>query len=202
MFQWMLGASMIKLNPTDGLKVKRPKSRGFLEWTYDEILRYEERWPIGTRQRVAFDVYMYTGLRRGDAARVGKQHVSNNVISLATEKSRFQTVVNLPLLDVLKRTLDAGPTGKLSFIVTSRGKPYKKESLGNEFKEWCKEAGVPDKSAHGLRKAAATRAAENGATAHELMAIFGWLSIKEAEVYTQAADRKRLAAQAMQKLGT
>jgi len=57
-----------------------------------------------------------------------------------------------------------------------------------------------DKSAHGLRKAAATRAAENGATAHELMAIFGWVDIKEAELYTRAANRRRLAAQAMSKL--
>jgi hypothetical protein len=54
-----------------------------------------------------------------------------------------------------------------------------------------------DKSAHGLRKA---RAADNGATAHELMAIFGWSDIKEAEIYTRAANRKRLAAQAMWKL--
>jgi integrase len=61
-------------------------------------------------------------------------------------------------------------------------------------------AGVKDKSAHGLREAAATRAVENGATAHELMAIFGWIDIKEAEIYTRAADRKRLAAQAMSKL--
>ena len=51
-----------------------------------------------------------------------------------------------------------------------------------------------------LFKAAATRAAENGATAHELMAIFGWVDIKEAELYTRAANRKRLAAQAMRKL--
>lgn len=42
--------------------------------------------------------------------------------------------------------------------------------------------------------------AENGATAHELMAIFGWIDIKEAEIYTRAADRKRLAAQSMSKL--
>lgn len=61
-------------------------------------------------------------------------------------------------------------------------------------------ARIPNKSAHGLRKAAATRAADNGATAHELMAIFGWLDIKEAEIYTRAADRKRLAARAMSKL--
>lgn len=66
--------------------------------------------------------------------------------------------------------------------------------------EACVAAGIMDKSAHGLRKAAATRAAENGATAHELMAIFGWVDIKEAELYTRAADRRRLAAQAMSKL--
>jgi hypothetical protein len=34
------------------------------------------------------------------------------------------------------------------------------------------------------------------------MAIFGWVDIKEAEIYTRAADRKRFAAQAIDKLGT
>jgi integrase len=71
--------------------------------------------------------------------------------------------------------------------------------FGQEL-EACVAAGIMDKSAHGLRKAAATRAAENGATAHELMAIFGWVDIKEAELYTRAANRRRLAAQAMSKL--
>ena len=74
--------------------------------------------------------------------------------------------------------------------------------LFNKFKEACVAAGVMDKAAHGLRKAAATRAADNGATTHELMAIFGWIDIKEAEVYTRNANRKRLAAQAMTKLET
>ena len=122
------------------------------------------------------------------------------MILLATEKSQGHTAVHLPVLDVLKRTLAAGPIGKKSFICKSDGMPYVKESLGNAFKDACVEAGVLNKSAHGLRKAAATRAAENGATAHELMAIFGWVDIKEAEIYTRAADRKRLAAQAMSKL--
>jgi len=93
------------------------------------------------------------------------------------------------MLDVLKRTLDAGPTGDLAFICTAQGKPYVKEALGNAFKDACRAAGILDKSAHGLRKAAATRAADNGATAHELMAIFGWKDIKEAEIYTRAANR-------------
>ena len=48
-------------------------------------------------------------------------------------------------------------------------------------------SGAGQYSAHGLRKAGAVRAAENGATKHELMAIFGWRAVKEAERYTQAA---------------
>jgi integrase len=112
-----------------------------------------------------------TGLRRGDAAVVGKQHVRNGTISSQTE--RTGQWVHIPLLNALKRTLDAGPIGDLSFNSKADGQPYVKESLGNKFKDACKAAGVIDKAAHGLRKAAATRAADNGATAHELMAIFG-----------------------------
>jgi integrase len=198
LFQWLKESEIVSVNPCDGVTVKKPKTRGFPEWTYEEILQYEQYWPIGTRERAMLDVFLYTGLRRGDAARVGKQHVRNGVISLQTEKTGEW--VHIPLLDVLKRTLDAGSTGDLAFICTSQGQPYVKEGLGNAFKQACVAAGILNKSAHGLRKAAATRAAENGATAHELMAIFGWVDIKEAEIYTRAANRKRLAAQAMRKL--
>jgi len=83
------------------------------------------------------DVYMFTGLRRGDAARVGSGHVHDNVITLATEKSKGRTIVNLPVLEALRVTLDAGPIGKLSWIAKNDGMPFKKESLGNEFKDAC-----------------------------------------------------------------
>jgi NADPH:quinone reductase-like Zn-dependent oxidoreductase len=53
---------------------------------------------------------------------------------------------------------------------------------------------------HGLRKAGATRAAENGATERELNAIFGWTGNKMASLYTQTADRALLAKAAMKKL--
>jgi hypothetical protein len=48
-----------------------------------------------------------------------------------------------------------------------------------------------------LRKAGATIAANNGASAHQLMAIFGWDRIKEAEKYTAKADQRRLAENTM-----
>jgi integrase len=65
-------------------------------------------------------------------------------------------------------------------------------TFGTWFKDACKAAGVPG-SAHGLRKAGATRAAENGATERELNAIFGWTGSKMASHYTQTADRAKLA---------
>jgi integrase len=64
----------------------------------------------------------------------------------------------------------------------------------------CDDAGLPHCSAHGLRKAGATIAAENGATDRQLMALYDWTSEKQANVYTAAANRKRLAGQAAQLL--
>ena len=53
---------------------------------------------------------------------------------------------------------------------------------------------------HGLRKAGATIAADNGATDSQLMAIFGWTTTKQTTLYTKKADRKRLAGEAIRKL--
>ena len=68
-----------------------------------------------------------------------------------------------------------------------------------EAVEACKAAGVPG-TAHGLRKAGATRAAENGATEAELEAIFGWEGGRMASLYTRQANRERLSKQAAGKL--
>jgi len=90
------------------------------------------------------------------------------------------------------QTIAASKTGDLTFLVTERGTPFVKESFGNWFRDACREAGCPG-SVHGLRKARATRAGENGATVHQLMALFGWKTEKMALIYTRKADRKRLA---------
>ena len=49
----------------------------------------------------------------------------------------------------------------------------------------------------GLRKAWASLAAEGGATESQLMAIYGWDTIKEAERYTRKARKKVLAEEGM-----
>ena len=202
LFRWAHNAKLIKVDPTAGIGNPKLKTGdGFIAWTEEHVAAYEARWPIGTRQRVWLDVLAYTGLRRGDVVRLGRQHVRDGVATLKTEKSGFTIEVSLPILPVLQATLDAGPCGDLAFICGERGEPLTKETFGNMFKAACKDAGVPG-SAHGVRKIAATRAANAGATEAELMAIFGWTDAKMAAHYTRTADRKRLAAQAMTKLAT
>jgi integrase len=75
-----------------------------------------------------------------------------------------------------------------------------KESFGNFFRETCEAAGCPG-SAHGLRKAAATRLANAGAMEAELEAVFGWRGGRMASLYTREANRVKLARGALERLG-
>ena len=196
LFRWAVEAKLAKVDPTASVSdPPRPNGDGFPTWTRDDIATYEACWPIGTRERVWLDVLIYTGLRRGDAVRLGRQHIRSEVATLKTEKTG--TVVTLPILPVLAQTLAAGPCGDLTYICGERGNPLTKESFGNLFRKACNAAGLSRRSAHGLRKAAATRAADNGATEAQLEAIFGWTGGRMAAHYTRAANRRRLSLNSM-----
>jgi integrase len=198
LFRWALDAGHVKADPTLGVKnPAKPKSGGFPPWTEDDVARYEARWSIGSKERVWLGVLLYTGLRRSDAVCLGRQHVRDRVATIRTKKNGV--TVTIPILPVLDDILPAGPCGELAFICGERGQPLTKESFGNLFRDACNAAGVK-KSAHGVRKIGAIRAALNGATVAELDAIFGWQGGGMAALYVREADRARLAKSAMSKL--
>jgi integrase len=198
LFRWAVDAGHVKIDPTSGVKnPARPKTSGFLVWTEDDVEQYERRWPVGTKERVWLAVLLYTGLRRGDAVRLGRQHIRDGVATIRTEKTGV--TVTIPILPALDEVLQAGRCADLAFICGENGGPLTKESFGNAFRDACNAAGVA-KSAHGVRKIGATRAANNCATVAELEAIFGWQGGGMASLYTRAADRARLAKGAMAKL--
>jgi integrase len=196
-FAWALEAGHVTTNPTEGVKIVEVATEGFETWTDDDVAAYRTRWPLGTRQRVAFEVLRETGLRRGDAVRVGRQHVKDGVIRLATEKTGER--VALAISNTLAAAIDAGPVGDMTFIVGAGGKPMVKEAFGNVFRAWANEAGV-SKSAHGLRKAAATADAMDGYSDAELDAKFGWTGRKMAARYTRSANRERLSLAAAERV--
>lgn len=172
----------------------RSKTTGFAVWTHADLATFEARWPIGTRERLAYDIIVYTGLRRSDAVRIGPQHVRDGVLTIQPGKTSETSGVTVyrRVPPPLAASIAATRTGERSFIATASGGAFTPDGFGNWFREACRAAGV-GKSAHGIRKAAATRAAEDGATVHELMALFGWVTVTEAELYTREADRRRLS---------
>jgi integrase len=139
-----------------------------------------------------------SGARRGDVVTLGKQHVKDGFLRYIPRKTRHQrmTVSEKPVLPILADIIARSPTGDLTFLVTKHGKPFTANGFGNWFRDRCDEAGLPQCSAHGLRKAGATIAAENGATDRQLMAMFDLTTPSQASVYVRAADKKRLAGDA------
>jgi integrase len=174
-------------------------STGFYTWTIEDVQQFEAKYQIGTKARLALALLMFTGQRRSDIIRFGKQHVKGGKLVFTQWKGRNRKPkrLQLPILPALQRVIDASPCGNMTFLINNFGRPFTDAGFGNKMRDWCDRAGLPECTAHGLRKAGATIAAENGATAHQLMAIFGWDTLKQAEVYTKAADQKRLAESSM-----
>jgi integrase len=197
-FAWAIGDGVegVKSNPARDIPLLRPtRAGGFPTWTPDDVTRFEEHHPVGSKARLALTMLLYTGVRRSDLVRLGRQHIRSGALVFTVYKGRNRSplTLTLPMLPALQSVIEASQTGDMAFLVNEQGRPFTAAGFTNWFRDRCREAGLVDRSAHGLRKVSATRAAENGATTHELMAIFGWLTIKQAENYTRAAERNRLA---------
>jgi integrase len=199
MFAWSVEEGELPDNPTLGVTRAKAKTAGYPTWSEAEIARFEARHPVGTKARLAFALLLHTGQRRGDIVRMGPQHIHNGALAITQEKTG--TTVAIPVHPKLREIIDATPmVGVKTFLVTQHGKPYVAAGFGNWFRDLCNEAECPGVSAHGLRKATATRLADIGCSEHEIASILGHTSIAVVEIYTRAANRKRLAQSAMRKL--
>jgi integrase len=199
LFAWALEAGHVTANPCEGVKVVSVATEGFAVWTDEDVAAYRARWPLGSHQRLAFEVLHETGLRRGDAVRVGPANVRDGVMRIVTEKTGER--VSIAVSETLIEAIDATPTSSTqahTFIVGAGGKPLVKESFTNMFREWAQAAGV-NKSPHGIRKAAATADAMDGYSDAELSAKFGWSDRKMAAHYTRSASRERLSLAAAER---
>jgi integrase len=203
MFDWALENDIagVMRNPVRDVKYPRPLATGgHHTWSVDEVARFEQRHPVGSKARLALALLLFTGLRASDVVRLGRRHVSDGKITITLHKNRARKPVTLrlPILPELQAIMDATELGMEAFLVTEHGKPFASaKAFGNKVREWCDQAGLTRCTAHGLRKAGATIAAENGATPHQLKEIFGWSTLKQPELYTKAVEQARVAAEAM-----
>lgn len=201
LFGWAVESDITDRNPA--LKIKRLHSGdGFHTWSVEEVRQFEAKHQVGSKARLALHLALFTGLRLAELAIVGRQHIKDGWLTIRPGKTKKSSgvVVELPLLQPLQKTITASPVGNLTFLTTEFNKPFTVNGLGNKMRQWCDEAHLYHCTTHGLRKAGASIAAENGATDEELMAIFGWVTKAQTTLYTKKAQRKKMAARAAHKL--
>lgn len=198
-FSFAVETELADRNPAKDVPYLRSGGQGFHTWSLAEVEQFERVHPIGSKARLALALLLYTGQRRSDIVRFGPQHLKNGWLVFTQHKNRNRNPIRLdiPVVPELKRILDASSTGDEAFLVTEFGRPFTSNSFGNKFRTWCDAAGLKHCSAHGLRKAAAVRLAEQGRSTREIMAVTGHRTSKEVDRYTRAAEQKKLAARAL-----
>lgn len=141
---------------------------------------------------------LYTGQRLSDAVTMGWQHVKSNRIAVRQHKTG--AMVDIPIHPELRRVLEGTPRHNLTFLMTEYGKPFGDKGFGNWMRDRCDQAGLPQCTSHGLRKAMARRLAEAGCSVNEIMAVTGHSTEGEVIRYTKEARKSLLADNAMSAL--
>ncbi|MCP4541442.1 MAG: tyrosine-type recombinase/integrase, partial [Chloroflexi bacterium] len=194
-FKYAVNYDLARYNPVIEVEHLKPKSKsGIHTWTLEEVERFESHNPIGTKARLVLDLLLYTAQRRGDIVKMGRQHERDGWLHFTQEKTGKR--MSLPIVPTLRQTLDASPTGDMTYIVTQFNKPFTSDGFGKWFRKCCDEVGLKHCSAHGLRKASAVKLAHAGATAHEIASITGHDTLKEVERYTKEVEQQHLAESA------
>ena len=168
LYAWAIRNDLATVNPAEKVEKLGSGSDGYYTWTDQDAETFEAFWSVGSRPRLAMSIMLYLGVRRSDAVLIGKKHESKDGFSVtfAQFKGRKKgaKVLTLPILQPFRAILDASELGRVTWLETAFGKPYSAAGFGNSFKDWCREAGLPQCSPHGLRKIGPVRAAEAGAS--------------------------------------
>jgi integrase len=111
-YKWAVEAEHVDDSPAQKVAYLQTPPGGHHTFTEDEVCRYEARWPIGTKERLAFALLRYLGIRRSDVVRLGKQHLREGWLSFTVKKGerRAPVMLQLPVPPALQSIVDASPT--------------------------------------------------------------------------------------------
>lgn len=208
LFAFAKKIGMIDHNPVEETaRVKTGKSKGYHTWTEAEIEQFVERHPAGTKANLAMMLMLWTFQRRSDAIRMAPAQIVQGRIRVEQKKGEHlgKAAIYIPIVRPLLDAITALPrepslSDDTPFLLTEFGKPFTSNGFGNWFRKRCDEAGLPQCSAHGLRKGASRRGAELGLSNQQIKALTGHRNDDEVATYTAAADQIRMADDAMARI--
>lgn len=181
------------------LTEKYEEGEGFHDWTDEEIAQYRAKHALGTMARLTLELALNTAARRCNINKIERDHIKGGRIFVAHAKGNNATSVRM--MTSTREALEALPAAPIRYLVTTTfGKPFTDAGLGNRMRKWCDEAGLPQCSMHGLRKAMSRLLAEGGATDAEGQAVTGHKKSETFAYYRSKANRSALADKAISHL--
>ena len=204
MFDWAMKRKHVTENPARGIDRVYTKGDGARPWKAADVRQYLAHHKPGHKANVAMNLLLWTGCRIEDTTILGRGHecVIDGIEALRwTPPKKGSSEVTIPLLPPLKAATRAPVVQGQTYVLGRGGRPFSSgDSASAMFKRWCKDAGLPDLSAHGVRKGLAELLAELGCSQYEIMAILGHSEAKTSEVYTRRVERWKLALGAMERV--
>ena len=200
-FAYCEQAALVETNVGEDLKRAKLTSTPIYTWTEDDVVKFERRHPIGTKARMALQLYLNLCVRKSDVVRIGPGHVKDGELSDFQPQKTSRTgghKITVPLLEDTLDIIRATPVvGTKTYLVTEFGKAFTANGFGNKMRQWCDEAGLPECTSHGLRKLGLIRLAYVVPDVLRLASISGHKNLKELQLYVEMANRKRLARETM-----
>lgn len=205
MYRWASDNGICDINPAAGVSRIDKGAGGAVPWSADDLRAFREAHPPGTNAYLCLTILMFTACRIGDVARLGR----NNEFSFQGDTwlgwqpaKRGSAYVEIPMMPQLYRATRISKIIGPTYLLTANGESYRSgDALGQHLRKWCRQAGLENRSAHGIRKAAGNLLAEEGATQYQIMSIHGHTRAQTSEIYTKGVERRRMAKEAMSALG-
>jgi site-specific recombinase XerD len=219
LFKYAIKRKLLLVNPALDIKKRKPKlhvgengesEEGHLTWPLPLLAKAREKFPVGTKMRLAIEMINALAFRRSDAIRVGPPNTYEGrledgrpatFLKYTQHKNRerkpvtVETPIPAALWEIIKATK---ATGLKTWLVGARSGSFATQGFTDWFAAEMAKAGLPaGYTPHGLRKRCLTDLANDGKTIHEIMSVSGHLTMKEVERYTRMADRARNARAAM-----
>lgn len=171
---------------------------GFRAWEEHEITQFRDRWEIGTQERAAFELILYTGQRASDVRTMQRGQIRNNWISVRQQKTGAR--VDIPLANALRMALEPWLANHdhLTLLPAPKGNPFDNSAFSKFMRKAYAQADLPtDFKTHGGRYAAATRLRELRLGWEEIGAITGH---DTAQMVRKYSEQKRAAKYGVDKM--
>jgi integrase len=187
----------LKFDPSLG--IKRPKSKPIRRWRESEMAAFEARWPLGTKQRTAYELMLNVGTARVDIHMMTWTQTDDEGVQYTRSKSGEE--VDIGMSRRLRAALDAAARDHVVIITTEFGRPFTVDGFSGFMRDAINAAGLPlDCKPHGLRKTLGNELADAQVSTHGIQAALGHTTLEQAHNYTRESNRKRGGRRAIEQL--